>query len=259
MHVSEMSWTRRVRHPNEVVGIEDEVDVMILSVSPDEEKIALGLKQTMPNPWMEIESKYPVNSIVKGEVRNLADYGAFVQLEEGIDGLLHVSDLSWTQKISHPSEVLKKGDELEVKILSIDPAQEKISVGLKQLEADPWDQIISQNPINSDVEVEIAKLVSFGAFARMDSGVEGLIHVSEIDEQEVQKPEDALQIGQKVTARIISIDAIERKVGLSIKAYKLGEERSIQEEYSQSATRWAMRFPLHCSVRAVPSPMRRTK
>ena len=235
VHVSEMSWTRRVRHPSEIVNIEEDVDVMILSVSPEEEKIALGFKQTQPNPWMEIESKYPINSIVKGEVRNLADYGAFVQIEEGIDGLLHVSDLSWTQKVNHPSEVLKKGDEIEVKILSIDPAQEKISVGLKQLEKDPWDELIDRNPINEDIEVEIAKLVSFGAFARMENGVEGLIHVSEIDEEEVAKPEDVLEIGQKVTARIISIDAIERKVGLSIKAYKKNEERQVQEEYSQSA------------------------
>ena len=234
IHVSEMSWTRRVRHPSEVVGVGDEADVMILNVNPDEEKIALGLKQTQPNPWMEIEQRYPVNSTVKGIVRNLADYGAFVQIEEGIDGLLHVSDLSWTQKVNHPSEVLEKGQEIEVKILNIDPEQEKISVGMKQLENDPWEQILQRHPINSDVEVEVAKLVSFGAFARLENGVEGLIHVSEIDEETVQKPEDALEVGQKVKARVISVDKEERKIGLSIRAFKKGEERQIQEEYSTS-------------------------
>lgn len=234
VHVSEMSWTRRVRHPSEVLSIDDEVDVMILSVSPEEEKIALGLKQTMPNPWKDIEQRYPVGAVVTGTVRNLADYGAFIQIEEGIDGLLHVSDISWTQKINHPSEVLEKGQQVQVKILSIDPHQEKISVGLKQLEKDPWQDVLERHPINSDVEVEIAKLVSFGAFARLDNGIEGLIHVSEIDDERVQKPEDALAIGQKVMARVISIDPVERKIGLSIRAYKKNEERKVQEEYNQS-------------------------
>ncbi len=234
VHVSEMSWTRRVRHPSEIVGIEEDIDVMVLSVSPNEEKIALGVKQTQPNPWMEIESRYPVGSVVKGIVRNLADYGAFVQIEEGIDGLLHVSDLSWTQKVNHPSEILEKGQEIDVKILSIDPAHEKIGVGLKQLQEDPWDAISKSIKINSDVEVEIAKLVSFGAFARLEEGVEGLIHVSEIGEENLEKPEDALSIGDRVTARVISIDPVERKIGLSIRAYKQNEETKIVSDYGTS-------------------------
>lgn len=234
VHVSEMSWTRRVRHPSEIVGIEEDVDVMILSVSPDEEKIALGVKQTQPNPWMEIESKYPVGSVVKGIVRNIADYGAFVQIEEGIDGLLHVSDLSWTQKVNHPSEILEKGQEIEVKILNIDPAHEKIGVGLKQLDEDPWDKVSKAIELNSDVEVEIAKLVSFGAFARLESGVEGLIHVSEISEDNVEKPEDVLSIGDKVTARVISIDSVDRKIGLSIRAYKKNALAEVIKDYRTS-------------------------
>ncbi len=234
VHVSEMSWTRRVRHPSEVVTLDTEIDVMVLSVSPNEEKIALGIKQTVPNPWNDIEQRYPVGSVVKGEVRNLADYGAFVQIEEGIDGLLHVSDLSWTQKYSHPSEAIEKGQKVEVKILSIDPNQEKISVGVKQLEKDPWEEIAKQYPINTDVECEVAKLVSFGAFARLDNGIEGLIHVSEIGEERVQKPEDALEIGQKLTARVISIDPIERKIGLSVRAFEQDEVRDDIEKYSQS-------------------------
>ena len=234
VHVSEMSWTRRVRHPSEVMTIDEDVDVMVLSVSPEEEKIALGVKQTLPNPWTEIEERYPVGSVVKGIVRNLADYGAFVQIEEGIDGLLHVSDFSWTQKINHPSEMLERGQEIDVKILSVDPSNEKIGVGLKQLEQDPWESVIAELKVNQDVEVEIAKLVSFGAFARLDSGVEGLIHVSEIDEERVQKPEEVLKIGDRMTARIISVDPSERKIGLSIRAYKMGIETENQAQYSQS-------------------------
>lgn len=234
VHVSEMSWTRRVRHPSEIITIDKEVDVMVLSVSPNEEKIALGIKQTQPNPWKELEERYPVGSLVKGTVRNLADYGAFVQIEEGIDGLLHVSDLSWTHKVSHPSEVLEKGQEIEVKVLSIDANNEKIGVGIKQLDNDPWQAVEDSLKVNDDIEVEVSKLVSFGAFARLDNGIEGLIHVSEIGEDRVQKPEEALTIGQKVTARVISIESDERKIGLSIRAFIKGEDASAVAEYGQS-------------------------
>ncbi len=233
VHVSEMSWTRRVRHPSEVVQLDQPIDVMVLNVSPEEEKIALGIKQTMPNPWMAIERKYPIGTIVKGTVRNLADYGAFVQIEEGIDALLHVSDLSWTQKVNHPSEILEKGQEIEVKILAIDPAHEKISVGYKQLQPDPWQKLIDEIRVGVDLEVEIAKLVSFGAFARLKGGIEGLIHVSEIA-RDVQKPEDVLKVGEKATARVISIDAVERKIGLSIRAFKENEEVKLREQYGKS-------------------------
>ena len=233
VHVSEMSWTRRVRHPGEILQLDTEVDVMVLSVDPDAEKIALGIKQTMPNPWTEISQRYPVNSIIKGTVRNLTDYGAFIQIEEGIDGLLHVSDISWTKKVAHPSEVLEKGQEVEVKILSIDPQNEKISVGLKQLERDPWEAVVESTPIGSHVEVEIAKLVSFGAFARLENGIEGLIHVSEVSEDRVQKPEDVLAVGDKVVAKVIGIDPIERKIALSIREYKRDLDLKAQAEYGQ--------------------------
>ena len=233
VHVSEMSWTRRVRHPSEMLSLDSEVDVMVLSVDPDAEKIALGVKQTTPNPWIEISQRYPVGSVVKGLVRNLTDYGAFVQIEEGIDGLLHVSDISWTKKVAHPSEVLEKNQEIEVKILSIDPQNEKISVGLKQLERDPWEAVIESTPIGSHVEVEIAKLVSFGAFARLENGIEGLIHVSEISAERVQKPEDVLSVSDKVTAKVIGIDPIERKIALSIREYQRDLDVRAQAEYGQ--------------------------
>ena len=234
VHVSEMSWTRRVRHPSELVALDQEVDVMILSVDPEAEKIALGIKQTTPNPWTEISQKYPIGSVVKGIVRNMTDYGAFVQIEEGIDGLLHVSDISWTKKVAHPSEILEKNQEIEVKVLSIDPANEKISVGLKQLERDPWMLVVESTPIGSHVEVEIAKLVSFGAFARLENGIEGLIHVSEISPDRVQKPEDVLAVGDKVMCKVIGIDAVERKIALSIREYQRDLEVKAHAEYGKS-------------------------
>jgi len=232
VHVSEMSWTRRVRHPNEIIALDQEVDVMILSVDPEAEKIALGIKQTMPNPWNAISERYPVGSTVKGIVRNLMDYGAFIQIEEGIDGLLHVSDISWTRKVPHPSEMLEKNQEIEVKVLSIDPKNEKISVGLKQIERDPWESIIESAPVGSHVEVEIAKLVSFGAFARLDNGIEGMIHVSEISSERVQKPEEILTVGEKVMAKIIGIDAAERKIALSIREYQRDLDSAAHDEYN---------------------------
>ncbi len=234
VHVSEMSWTRRVRHPSELLKIDDEIPVMILSVDPDAEKIALGLKQTQPNPWKEIGQRYPVGSTVKGSVRNLTDYGAFVQLEEGIDGLLHVSDMSWTKKVNHPSEVLEKGQEVEVKVLSIDPDNEKISVGYKQLQDDPWLAVVEGLPIGSHAEVEVAKLVSFGAFARLENGIEGLIHVSELSDDRVQKPEEVVSVGDKLHAKVISIDPVERKIGLSVREYLRDQSRQLQEDYGKT-------------------------
>ncbi|HPO17424.1 MAG TPA: 30S ribosomal protein S1 [Candidatus Hydrogenedentes bacterium] len=236
VHVSEMSWTRRVRHPNEMLQLDDEVDVMVLSVDPQEEKIALGIKQTQPNPWRQLSEKYPIGSTVKGVVRNMTEYGAFVQIEEGIDGLLHVSDISWTKKVTNPAEVLQKGQELEVKVLSIDPEAEKISVGLKQLEIDPWLAVIERLPMGAHVEVEIAKLVSFGAFARLENGIEGLIHVSELSSERVQKPEEVLAVGDKVMAKVISVNPIERKIGLSIREYQRDLDRELMGEHAETAS-----------------------
>ncbi len=236
VHVSEMSWTRRVRHPNEVVALDGDIDVMILSVDPDNEKIALGIKQTLPNPWNEMEAKYPVGSSAKGIVRTILDYGAFMELEEGIDGLLHVSDISWTKKVSHPSEILEKGQEIEVKILSVDAVNEKIGVGLKQLDRDPWQEVLEALPVGSHVEVEVAKLVSFGAFARLESGIEGLIHVSELSQERVQKPEEILSVGDKVMAKVISIDPSERKLGLSMREYQRDLDSDGTEEYEERAS-----------------------
>ncbi len=234
VHVSEMSWTRRVRHPNEILQLDEEVFVMILSVDGKEEKIALGIKQTQPNPWKQLSEKYPIGSSVKGIVRNLTDYGAFVQIEDGIDALLHVSDMSWTKKVTNPVEVLEKGQEVEVQVLNIDPENEKISVGLKQLMQDPWLEVIKDLPVGAHVEVEIAKLVSFGAFARLMNGIEGLIHVSELSSDRVQKPEEVLKVGDKVMAKVINISPVDRKIGLSVREYHRDIEQGNLSDYGKS-------------------------
>ena len=233
VHVSEMSWTRRVRYPNEVLSVGDEVDVMVLSVDKEEEKIALGIKQTQPNPWKQLGERYPVGSTIKGTVRNMTDYGAFVQIEDGIDALLHVSDLSWTKKVTNPSDVLQKNQEVEVQVLSIDPEAEKISVGLKQLQSDPWLSVVENLPIGTHVEVEIVKLVAFGAFGRLENGVEGLIHVSELSSERVQRPEDVLKVGDKVSAKVISISAADRRIGLSIREYQRDLNRETMQDYAE--------------------------
>jgi len=232
IHISEMSWTRRVRHPSEILNIGDEVHVMVLHVDPEEQKISLGLKQTQPNPWKLMAEKYPEGSVVKGRVRALMDYGAFIEIEEGIDGLLHVGDISWTKKITNPAEVLTKDQEIEVKILSIDPEMKKISVGLKQLEPDPWQELVEEMPIGKHVEVEITKLVSFGAFGKLENGIEGLIHLSEMSLEKVHRAEEFLHIGQKVMAKIISISPVERKVGLSIREYQKDLEGEIMQTHT---------------------------
>ena len=232
IHISEMSWTKRVRHPSEIVHIGQEIDIKLLNVDAQNEKISLGLKQIGENPWMKMKDKYPSGSIVPGLVRNLTDYGAFIQIEEGIDGLLHISDMSWTKKINHPSEVLKKGDEIEVQILNIDANHEKISLGIKQLEADPWREVGQRYRVGDCVETSISKLVSFGAFARLDNGIEGLIHISELSKDRISKPEEVVKPGDQVVVKIISTDPATRKIGLSLKQYKEDLEKRDIDTFS---------------------------
>jgi small subunit ribosomal protein S1 len=226
IHVSEMSWTRRVRHPSDVLEIDQEVEVMILNADSEHEKIALGLKQITANPWEELADKYPPGTVIEGEVKNLTDYGAFVEVEDGIDGLLHVSDMSWTRRVNHPSEMIAKGDRIEVSVLSVDPEREKVSLGLKQLDRDPWLDAGEQYQIGDHMEVTISKLVSFGAFATLANGIEGLIHVSELAKERVAKPEDVVSVGEVINVKIITFDPTQRKIGLSAKEYM----RDIEEE-----------------------------
>lgn len=224
VHVSELSWTKRIAKAADVLTVGQEVDAVVLKVDKDEQKISLGIRQTEANPWQRVAEKYPIGSRIVGKVRNFTSYGAFVEIEDGIDGMIHVSDMSWTRKVNHPSEVLKKGDEIEAVILEVDAAQQRISLGLKQAQEDPWTTIAGKYKVGQIVKGKVSKLASFGAFVEIEDGIDGLVHISQISDDRVQKVKDALQPGQEVEARVIKIDPSERRIGLSIKAAKLSDE-----------------------------------
>jgi len=219
VHVSEMSWSRHVKHPSKMVSISDTVDAVVLTLDKEKKRISLGMKQMEPNPWDGIEQKYPIGTEVEGLVRNLTDFGAFIELEDGVDGLIHISDLSWNKKIKHPSEVLKKKDKVTAAVLNIDKEACRISLGIKQLEADPWENIPDQYPIGKEVTGTIIKVTGFGAFAEFDDGLEGLIHVSQLSSEKVTHPEKVVKVGDEITAKVIKVDTTSKKIGLSIKAY----------------------------------------
>ena len=216
VHISEMSWTKRISHPNELVHIGDEVDVVVLGINTDKQEISLGMKQTQPNPWDDVASKYPEGTQVKGVVRNLTNYGAFIELEEGVDGLLHVSDMSWTRKISHANEMLKKGDDIECIVLNVDDDRKRIALGLKQLDEDPWESRIPDNyQPGSVVKGTVTKITNFGVFVELEQELEGLLHISELANHKVANPEDEVKIGEEIEVRILRIDQDDRKIGLS--------------------------------------------
>jgi len=224
VHVSEISWTKRIARASDVLTVGQEVDVVVLNVNREEQKIALGIRQTEENPWDGVRMRYPLGARVSGKVRNLTSYGAFVELEEGIDGMVHVSDMSWTRKINHPSEVLKKGEEVAAVVLEVDPDNQRISLGLKQAQEDPWSTIASRLKIGQMVKGKVTKLASFGAFVEIEEGIDGLVHISQISDDRVEKVKDVLKVGQEVEARIVRIDQVDRKIGLSIKAASVSDE-----------------------------------
>lgn len=217
IHVSEMSWIKNVTDPSEVVNKGDEIEAIVLSVQKEDGKISLGIKQTGNNPWEHVEAKYPVGSSVKAEIRNLTNYGAFVELEPGIDGLIHISDLSWIKKVSHPSEVLNKGDVVEAVILSVDKESKKITLGVKQLGSNPWESIEKTIPVGSRIKGKVTKITAFGAFIELENGIEGLVHVTELSDQAFAKVEDVVKVGDYVTAKVIKLDPEHKKIALSIK------------------------------------------
>ncbi len=219
IHVSEMSWVKNVTDPSEIVNKGDEVEAVVLSVQKEEGKISLGLKQTEKNPWDEVERKYPIGSSVTAEIRNLTNYGAFVELEPGIDGLIHISDLSWIKKVSHPSEVLKKGDKVEAIVLSVDKESKKITLGVKQLSTNPWESIEKTMPVGTLVKGIVSKITAFGAFVELPNGIEALVHVTELSDQPFGKVEDVVNKGEEVTAKVIKLDPEHKKIALSIKDY----------------------------------------
>jgi small subunit ribosomal protein S1 len=224
VHISEFSWTKRVARASDMLNQGDEVDVEILSIDSENQKIALGIRQTQANPWDSVQDRYPVGGRVKGKVRNFTTYGAFIELEEGIDGMIHVSDMSWTRKINHPSECLEKGKEVEAIILDVNPKEQRISLGLKQASQDPWADIASKYKVGALVKGKVSKIASFGAFIELEDGVDGLVHISQISDQRVDKVKDALQAGQEVEARVVKVDRGERRIGLSIRAVTMTED-----------------------------------
>jgi small subunit ribosomal protein S1 len=230
VHVSEISWTKRIARASDVLAVGQEVDVVVLNVNKEEQKIALGIRQTEENPWDGVRMRYPIGARVSGKVRNLTSYGAFVELEEGIDGMVHVSDMSWTRKVNHPSEIMKKGDEVSAVVLEVDPDNQRISLGLKQAQEDPWSTIAARLKIGQMVKGKVTKLASFGAFVEIEEGIDGLVHISQISDDRVEKVKDVLKVGQEVQARIVRIDQMDRKIGLSIKAASVPDEEFVVKD-----------------------------
>ena len=233
IHVSEMSWTKRVKHPSKVLNVADTVEAVVLDVDRTARRLSLGLRQTEPNPWQVIGDRYHEGDRITGKVRNLTDFGAFIEVEEGIDGLVHISDMSWTKRLKHPSEMIKKGDDVEAVILKIDSENQRLSLGIKQLQPNTWEEFFKNHTIGDRVVGRIVRLTDFGAFVEIHEGIEGLIHVSEIAEERVEKPADRLELDQGVAAKIIKMDMAEQKIGLSIKAVAKDDTRGDLESYTR--------------------------
>ncbi len=235
IHVSEMSWSKKVKHPSKILTVGQEVECQVLGLDQEAHRISLGLKQTEQNPWEQLAEKYPIGAKLQGTVRNLTEFGAFVEVDDGIDGLIHISDLSWTKRVKHPSEILKKGDVVEAVVLNIDAENQRLSLGLKQLATDIWDEFFAHHKVGDIVEGKVVRLTNFGAFVELHEGIEGLVHVSELDEKRVEKPEDAFKVGDVIPMKIIKINEGEKKIGLSVKAVKQDEFQKDFQSYRETA------------------------
>ncbi|OQX60496.1 MAG: 30S ribosomal protein S1, partial [Desulfococcus sp. 4484_241] len=234
IHISEISWTRKIRHPSKVVSIGEEVEAIVLDIQPENRRISLGMKQVEPNPWDQISEKYPVGTVIEGRIKNITDFGLFIGIDDDIDGLVHVSDISWTRRIKHPSEVYKKGDVVRAIVLDIDKENERFSMGIKQLEADPWESVRERYPIGTRVSGTVTNVTDFGVFVELEEGIEGLVHVSEISTERIKTPVGRYEIGDEITARVVNVNAAERKIGLSIKRLD-DDEKAILKEYVDKA------------------------
>jgi small subunit ribosomal protein S1 len=231
VHISEMSWTKRINHPSELVSPGDKIDVVVLGINRDKQEISLGMKQTQSNPWDNVAEKYPIGSMVEGVVRNLTNYGAFIEIEEGIDGLLHISDMSWTRKIGHPNEVLEKGQKVSCQVLQVDQDRKRIALGLKQLRQDPWDtEIPNRYEPGDTVKGKVTKLTNFGVFVELEPGLEGLLHISELADHKVDSPEEVVKVGDEIEVRVLRVDRNERKIGLSRKKAGWNGEEGGEED-----------------------------
>ncbi|MFN7131547.1 MAG: S1 RNA-binding domain-containing protein, partial [Myxococcales bacterium] len=235
VHVSEMSWTKRVKHPSKMLNVGDKVEAVVLDIDPKAKRIALGMKQIEPNPWTLLEDKYPIGSVIKGQVKNVTDFGIFVGVEEGIDGLVHVSDLSWVKHIKHPGELFKKGDEVEAVVLNIDVENERFSLGIKQLQQDPWETLPERTPVGSRVKGKVTKVTDFGAFVEIETGIEGLVHVSELRDERVENPRDVVKEADEIDVKIIDINTTDRKIALSVKALQNDGDGDYREYLRRNA------------------------
>lgn len=232
IHVSEMSWTKRIRHPSQMVNVGDIVKAVVLKVDSKAQRISLGLKQIEPNPWDLVQDRYPIGTVIEGAVKNITEFGLFIGIEEGIDGLVHISDLSWSKRIKHPNEIYKKGEAIQAVVLNIDKEKERFSLGVKQLHPDPWESAPERYPVNSQVAGKVTNVTDFGVFVELEEGVEGLIHISELGSSKIKTPVGMFQVGEEVSAKVIHVAPLERRIGLSVKRISEDEERSHFDEYS---------------------------
>ncbi|MCP3953598.1 MAG: 30S ribosomal protein S1, partial [Desulfobacterales bacterium] len=231
IHVSEMSWTRKVRHPSKIVTVGEEVEAIVLDIKPDNRRISLGMKQVAPNPWDVISEKYPIGTTIEGKIKNITDFGIFIGIDEGIDGLVHISDISWTKRIKHPSEVYKKGEVIQAIVLDIEKANERFSLGIKHLAEDPWKTVAQRYEVGKEITGTITNLTDFGVFVELEEGIEGLVHVSEISKEKIKTPVGMYNVGDLITARVMNINSDERRIGLSIKRLDMEDDQSLLSEY----------------------------
>jgi len=231
IHVSEMSWTRKVRHPSKVVSVAEDVEAVVLDIKPESRRISLGMKQVVPNPWDVIAEKYPVGTTIEGKIKNITDFGLFIGIDEGIDGLVHISDISWIKRIKHPSELYKKGDLIQAIVLDIEKESERFSLGIKQLQDDPWKTVAERYEVGKEITGTITNLTDFGIFIELEEGIEGLVHVSEISKEKIKTPVGQYNIGEVITAKVMNINSDERRIGLSIKRMEMEDEKSLLNDY----------------------------
>jgi small subunit ribosomal protein S1 len=231
IHVSEMSWTRKIRHPSKVVSVGETIDAVVLDIKPDARRISLGMKQVKPNPWDVISEKYPVGTTIEGKIKNITDFGIFIGIDEGIDGLVHISDISWTKRIKHPSELYKKGDVVQAIVLDIDKESERFSLGIKQLQSDPWETVEQRYEVGKKITGTVTNVTDFGVFVELEEGIEGLVHVSEISKEKIKTPVGMFNVGDIITAKVMNINSEERRIGLSIKRLEIEDEQSLLNEY----------------------------
>ncbi len=234
IHVSEMSWTRKVRHPSKVVSVGEEVEAVVLDIKPENRRISLGMKQVVPNPWEVISEKYPVGTTIEGKIKNITDFGLFIGIDEGIDGLVHISDISWTKRIKHPSELYKKGDMVQAIVLDIEKKSERFSLGIKQLKADPWKTVAERYEAGKEITGTVTNVTDFGVFVELEEGIEGLVHVSEISKEKINTPVGKFEVGEVITARVMNINSHERRIGLSIKRLEMEDDQNLLSEYVNS-------------------------